>query len=388
MAQDSFYQDLPLQRDFADLTRAEHFQRLPKDWLVGCCDIVDSTTLIANGRYKTVNMIGASVISAMINTLEGRAFPYVFGGDGASFAVAAEDANRTRKVLAQLCAWVSSEFQVELRAALLPVTWIRSEGLDVRVARHAASDGVDYAMFTGGGLAWAEQQMKAGAFAVAPALELAPPDLTGLSCRWNNIQSQNGTILSLVMVPGAQATEFAEVATRIVELAEQIARGGHPVPLSGPGLQYPPASLALEARVSRGTRPFLLRSLQLLASTLWGWAFFKTGIKAGDFDPTHYRAAVSSNADFRKFDDGLKMTLDCDPGNRKKLLDLLEQAQKAGQVRYGLHEQDEAMVTCIVPSVTRGDHVHFVDGAAGGYTQAAAQIKNWAVDTGPKPVGN
>ena len=49
-------------------------------------------------------------------------------------------------------------------------------------------------------------------------------------------------------------------------------------------------------------------------------------------------------------------------------------AAAARLVRYGLHQQDEALVTCIVPSVMRDDHVHFVDGAAGGYTQAALQM--------------
>ena len=34
------------------------------------------------------------------------------------------------------------------------------------------------------------------------------------------------------------------------------------------------------------------------------------------------------------------------------------------------------MMTCIVPSAMKGDHVHFVDGAAGGYTQAAARMKS------------
>ena len=45
-------------------------------------------------------------------------------------------------------------------------------------------------MFTGGGLAWAETQMKAGAFAVAPAPAGTRPDLTGLSCRFAEIESE------------------------------------------------------------------------------------------------------------------------------------------------------------------------------------------------------
>jgi hypothetical protein len=32
-------------------------------------------------------------------------------------------------------------------------------------------------------------------------------------------------------------------------------------------------------------------------------------------------------------------------------------------------------VTCITPSVYERNHVHFVDGAAGGYALAAARLK-------------
>ena len=49
---------------------------------VGVADIVESTRAIANQRYKAVNMAGAAVIAAVTNALDGREFPFVFGGDG------------------------------------------------------------------------------------------------------------------------------------------------------------------------------------------------------------------------------------------------------------------------------------------------------------------
>ena len=33
------------------------------------------------------------------------------------------------------------------------------------------------------------------------------------------------------------------------------------------------------------------------------------------------------------------------------------------------------MMTCFTPSPTRSDHVHFIDGAQGGYAAAAAALK-------------
>jgi len=114
----------------------------------------------------------------------------------------------------------------------------------------------------------------------------------------------------------------------------------------------------------------------LLGQSLLIALVFKTGKRMGDFDPGHYKHMVSRNADFRKFDDGLKMTLDCDPATLAQSRTMLEQARGQGKIRYGLHAQDEAMMTCFVPSATRDDHVHFVDGASGGYAQAAAAMQD------------
>ena len=126
---------------------------------------------------------------------------------------------------------------------------------------------------------------------------------------------------------------------------------------------------------TRAGGSLLWRKLQLVGETLFAWFLFRTGISVGGFDPKHYVETTSANADFRKFDDGLKMTLDCDALTRQRLEAKLRQAADAGLLSYGLYEQDEAIMTCIVPSVTSDDHVHFVDGAAGGYTTAAMAIK-------------
>jgi hypothetical protein len=36
------------------------------------------------------------------------------------------------------------------------------------------------------------------------------------------------------------------------------------------------------------------------------------------------------------------------------------------------------MMTCFTPSVTQTNHVHFIDGAMGGYAMAASQLKRMA----------
>src|SRR5258708_36325643 len=85
---DIFYGSIPVFRGFGSLMDPAMYAPLPDDWTIGVADIVESTKAIANQRYKAVNMAGAAVIAALTHALGGREFSFVFGGAGASVAVA------------------------------------------------------------------------------------------------------------------------------------------------------------------------------------------------------------------------------------------------------------------------------------------------------------
>lgn len=378
---DPFYDQLSRVREFDQLTQTDRFTPLPEDWFVGVSDIVNSTGLVQAGQYKTVNMVGAAVISAMMNALKGAAFPFVFGGDGAGFAVPPQDEAAAREALARVAVWAQAEFGIEMRVALVPVADVRAAGQDVRVARFQVSDGVDYAMFDGGGVNWAEAQMKAGAYAIPPAAQGSQPDLTGLSCRWSPMPARNGTILSILVSPVAGASDevVTQVYDRIVTLAQGLERGGHPAPAKGPGTAWPPEGAALEAHATHGSGSLGSARRKVLFEAFVAWLLIRTGIKLGGFDAGRYARMVGENADFRKRDDGLKMTLDCDPATQTQIEAVLSAAKAQGHIDYGTATQDTAMMTCIVPSIMTDDHVHFIDGGAGGYTLAAARMKGRSV---------
>ena len=117
------------------------------------------------------------------------------------------------------------------------------------------------------------------------------------------------------------------------------------------------------------------RRTVVLAVTLWAYLVLRLGIKVGGFVPKNYIRQVVENSDFRKYDDGLRMILDCTVELERALTQRLAQAASNSIVRYGLHRQDAAMMTCFTPSVMRSDHVHFIDGARGGYASAATALK-------------
>jgi len=96
----------------------------------------------------------------------------------------------------------------------------------------------------------------------------------------------------------------------------------------------------------------------------------------GRFDPKRYRSWVAKNSDFRKYDDALRMTIDCTRETAARLEEFLAEAEAARIIEFGLHRQGAALMTCIVPSYVSNDHVHFLDGAGGGYALAAQALKD------------
>lgn len=371
-----FFTSLPAISRFDAVMNDTAYRPLPDDWLIATSDIVGSTKSIEAGRYKAVNMAGASVISAILNALgDHHHYPFVFGGDGAAVAVPRAAEAATRQALAQVRTWVSEELGLTLRAALVPLQAIREAGHDVRVARLQVSPEVSYAMFTGGGMSWAERGMKAERFAVPAAEAGSRPDLSGLSCRWNPVQSRHGEILSIIVVPGKDGAtpEFETLIRKVVALTQGEEREGHPLAAEGPETSFVPGNTEYETRAAGGNR--ILKKLGII-SQVWLVAILdRLNMKLGRFDAKLYRSDVAASSDFRKFDDGLKMTVDLDPARSREIEAVLKEHEARGICRFGLHRQDTALMTCLVPTPLQRDHMHFIDGGAGGYARAASVMK-------------
>lgn len=372
-----FYENLPLFEAFEGVADEANYRPLPEGWLLAVADIVDSTGAIADGKYKSVNTAGASVISALMNALDERNLAFVFGGDGALAAIPAAMAVKARSALAAAKTWVAEELGLELRAALVPVSDVRAQGLDMRVARFKASEEVSYAMFSGGGASWAEAEMKAGRYQVEGAPPGTRPDLTGLSCRWNPIVSRHGAIVSIIALPGERGSgpEFQALIGDIVALAEGEERAGHPVPEDGPEPRLSIKGITVESRAVAPSGWRLLAWSWIALQSLVLFLCFRLGLNLGKFDVEQYKHDLASNSDFRKFDDGLKMTIDVSAERLHRMEERLKRGVEAGVCRYGLHRQNSALMTCIVPTPMSRDHMHFIDGAAGGYAMAAKNLK-------------
>jgi hypothetical protein len=68
------------------------------------------------------------------------------------------------------------------------------------------------------------------------------------------------------------------------------------------------------------------------------------------------------------------MVVDLTEDQQAAIISRLDAMRTSGDLFYGVHAAAEALMTCLVWDRDR-DHLHFVDGADGGYAMAAKQLK-------------
>lgn len=399
----TFYAQLEPLTDFADVADPRRYVPLPHDWYVLISDVRGSTQAIAEGRYKEVNMVGAASIVAVLNAAPDSDIPFVFGGDGATLAVPADLLPRAGRALLGVQAIARREFGLDLRVGVVPVAAIAREGHEVWVARLAISPEYAQAVFSGGGLAAAERLVKApgSPFLLAadragdrrpaaedpsqvrPAPGAAPEaDLTGLECRWQDIRSRHGeTVCLLVMASADQSAErgaqiYREVLAHIRESYGD-ERDYHPLAIEGLRPSYDPRRLLAETKLRSplGLAPRLRYLAQIWALNLAVRLYKRLEQLRGRLPFwDQYREIVFRTADYKKYDDTLRMIIAGTPAQRARLTAFLEERYQAGDLVYGLHVTDRALMTCLVFE-RLGRQVHFVDGADGGYALAAKALK-------------
>ena len=99
-------------------------------------------------------------------------------------------------------------------------------------------------------------------------------------------------------------------------------------------------------------------------------------LSMGGYRGKQYRVELRENTDFQRFDDTLRMVLDCSPAQADQIEHMLEARAQDNELVFGLHRADSALMTCLVFSLDKAEHIHFIDGSDGGFTTAAKQMKS------------
>ena len=385
MDSENFYSQLPLLDNFLQITDIGNFFDVPDDWYIVVTDIRCSTQAIEAGKYKEVNLLGACSIVAVLNVAGKTEIPFVFGGDGASLLIGPSLLPAAQKALLATQQLAKTQFDMDLRVGVVSVKVVVAANYPLKIAKFKVSENYSQAIFIGGGLTRATELIKDPVAGNLYSLKnngvSSTADFSGLECRWQDIPSKYGEIVTLLVMVRSDFCPQSHHSYRNILKKITYIYGAesflNPIDSKNLKLTLNSTKLIKETLVRASSASWLDRQLYLSKiqlETALGSLLMNLKVKTEDLDWGVYKDIAIAATDYRKFDDMLRMVISGNEWRRKKLTAYLERNYREGKLVYGLHVSDRALMTCLVFE-RGGRQVHFVDGADGGYALAAKDMK-------------
>ncbi|WP_323755980.1 DUF3095 family protein [Roseivirga sp.] len=378
MSDNKFYTHLPIQKSTISqlLSNEAMFSHCPPDWVVITTDIKNSTNSIRNGKHQLVNLIATGSIIAGLNIAHKANIdiPFFFGGDGAAMLVPLTLKKEVLNALFEHRYNTKKNFNLDLRVGSIPVSAIYENGHKIKIAKAQISKTLISPVIVGSGLHYAEKVLKNN----LPSLtldnkQLGYLSLEGMNCRWNEIKAPNtgNEVLSLlvdVINPAEQHAMMAKVMLEMEEIYGDIAKR-NPISLAKLNLNPSFTKLQDEIKVKLGQRSFF-RTLSASVMTFIGKSYLPNSKKG-----RRYLENMVESSDTLVIDGRINTVISGTTDQCQSLISGLAKMEGEGQIHFGYHITHASILSCYVRSM-EADHVHFVDGIGGGYTQASKMLKS------------
>ncbi|MDR9415983.1 MAG: DUF3095 family protein [Gracilimonas sp.] len=381
MTNEEFYQDLQIIPSFREVSNYDAYTPLPDDWLVALADIRSSTDAIRLGKYKEVNMAGASIIAALNNFYNSDSIlPYLFGGDGSLITLPNNDIDKIKGIMSFCKQAVKNAYGLEMATGVISVKEIRENGHEISVARLRLSEIINQTIFWGTGVTFAENYIKEND--TLKGIEPVEADFSGLECRWSEVPSVKDEVAAyIIQAFGKDDDERVDIYEECFKQIEKIYGSDesfHPIHEDALKMTKNPLLLGVEWKL-RTQPPTIVKKIKHAAMMVFqlvtGLYLMKFKKKTSATDWGDYKPDFVKHADYKKFGDGLRFVATGTVQQRMDLTAFLEDLFKKKKLAYGVHPSFAAMVTCYVRSY-QSDHIHFVDGTDGGYAKASQELKN------------
>jgi hypothetical protein len=373
---DLFFSRLPVNEiPLGDLLMEDHlFFKIPANWHVVVTDIKNSTAAVSNGLHETINLVATGCIVAVLNLAykANITVPFFFGGDGASFIIPNSMLDIVMRVLHIHQQNTKKSFNLDLRIGHVAVQEIYEQGHALNISKFRTSGVFTIPVLLGNGFNYAEKKIKGPDYRLAALSHSNEElDLSGMQCRWDRIKPPENSfeVISLLVI-ARDAAQQSAIFKKVIDSIDEIygdTQNRNPITVGKLKLKATLAKIGLEMNARMGGfRPFYLVSNWVKASL--GYFYFKT--KKGKV----YLYNLVDMSDTLIIDGRINTVISGTASQREQLETALNKMEADGEIFYGLYVSKESVMSCYVGNL-RDRHIHFVDGAEGGYTKAAGVIK-------------
>ena len=373
---DLFYSRLPVnQIALSDLLTEEHlFYKVPENWFVIVTDVKNSTLAVQNGLHETVNLVATGCIVATLNIAykHNLNVPFFFGGDGATCIIPPSILQPVMQSLLIHQENTLKNFELDLRVGFVPVEDIYKKGFGLTISKFRSTSIFSIPVVLGDGLNYAEKVIKGEHHRLSVIKsDEENLNLEGMQCRWDRIAPPENydEVISLLVI-ATNESEQGPAFRKVINFLDEIygtPDKRQPISVNKLKLKATVTKLNLEMKVKFGHIRFLYLLYNRFVS-LFGWYYFQTR------EGKSYLASMVDLADTLVIDGRINTVISGTAVQRAALVKALDGLEKAGEIRYGFFVSKESVMSCYVPGADNA-HIHFVDGAEGGYTKAAGVLK-------------
>jgi len=374
--QDHFYANLPVNKIplYQLLVKNKLFKEIPADWHVIITDIKSSTAAVNAGLHENVNLIATGSIVAVLNIAfkANITVPFFFGGDGATFIIPPGIVDEVMKSLLKYKANTRENFNLDLRVGIIPVDEIYARNHSLRISRFSSSETFSIPVVLGDGLAYAEKMIKGDDYLLSGHDTTNDEiDLSGMQCRWDKIEPpENSEEIVTLIVIAQNCQQQAEVFSKVIRQLDQIygtPEKRQPISVSKLIFRTSFNSLGKEMKHRLGKIKFfeLIKSWFI---NIYGYIYFRT--ESGK----NYLKQLVAMSDTLVMDGRINTVITGTAQQRLALQKALDALEYKHEILYALYVSGQSVMSCYVRDL-EDDHIHFVDGAEGGYTQAAGVLK-------------
>lgn len=375
-----FYRNIPVtEKSFEELiSDKNNFHEVPADWHIVVTDIRNSTGAYDKGKYFEMNIASASCIIIAMNIAkkERLEIPFIYGGDGAAIVVPPDLLEETLEELATLRKNVAKNFDISLRVGDVGVQEIIDAGFHLVVAKYQVAKKYTQAVFLGPGLYEAEKIIKGDARHETRKPGLSTKlNLRGLQCRWDTIEPPKKkheivTLIADAIDPHEHGNIYKKIIRRIDEIYGSFEER-HPISHSHirHAGDFHTLRLASYAKFGKFKPVYVLSHMVIsrIAKVL-------LKMEAPFIFHDDYAEDLVTATDTLKIDGSLKTIIAGNKRQREELVNYLENLEKKGEIFFGYHISDSTTMTCYIHKKD-DEYINFLDGAGGGYVQAARMMK-------------
>jgi hypothetical protein len=254
----------------------------------------------------------------------------------------------------------------------VPVNDIYAAGHSLQISKLKASQLFTIPVVLGDGLSYAEKIIKGEDYIPEPLpVSEEDLDLSGMQCRWDKIKPPEYYVEVLILLviarPGInQPVAFKNVIDKLDEIYGEHERR-KPITITKLKLKGTLKKIGTEMRARLGgyNAIYLFRTW---FTTMLGSLYFRT--KTGKT----YLNQLVELSDTLVIDGKINTVISGTTMQREMLQVALDEMEKNGEIHYGLYVSKESIMSCYVRNMNE-NHIHFVDGSEGGYTNAARVLK-------------